>query len=252
MAGLHGNNVAHEALSAEHEVTDNIENLVAGELLRVAEGFLAHDGVTLDHDGVLQAAALDKTFLKEGFDVLVENEGAGVGDFLLVGLGIDLRGVKLGHAAAGADLGAGHAEGLVRHDGDNRAALGFKVNGLANFEDGGVGVLFFDTGFLDAVDERAGGAVSDRWLVSVHFNNGVVDSHADEGGNDVLNGVHFDGTLGQRRGAFDGLHLGNVSVDEGLIVQVNAAEFDAVIDRSGLQRQLDLLSGVERSASDSG
>ena len=113
---------------------------------------------------------------------------------------------------------------------------------------GGADLLLGDAGFLDAFDIGPGRAITDRRLVGVHFDDGIVHSHADEGGDDVLDGVNLDRTLGERRGPLHGLHIGDVSVDERLVVQINAAKFDSMPGRRGFHRQRDLLTGMEGGA----
>ena len=61
--------------------------------------------------------------------------------------------------------------------------------------------------FLMQLDEGPRRAVADRRLVGVHLDERVVDAHAGEGGDDVLDGVDLDRALGEGGGALDGLDL---------------------------------------------
>lgn len=153
MSWLHSDDVSHDAFSAEHEITNDVENLVAGKFLLVTEGLFAHHGIALDHDRVFEAAAFDKSFLEKWLNIFVENEGPGVGDFFFVGLRCHFGGVKLRHAPIGTYLGAGNAEAFVRDDGDERSAFRFQMNRLTHFENTEDGVLLFDARFFDAIDE---------------------------------------------------------------------------------------------------
>jgi len=51
--------VGLEADTGEDDVTDDIENFVADELVLETQGFLADDFITLKDDGRIQRAALD-------------------------------------------------------------------------------------------------------------------------------------------------------------------------------------------------
>lgn len=148
-------------------------------------------------------------------------------------------------AAVFSDVGDGDAELLVGDDGDEGAVAGFKVNGLADFPNFAGDGLFLDAGFFDKLDVGAGGAIADGGLVGVHFDEGIVDAKTDEGGEDVFDGVDADGSLGEGGGAFDGLDFGDAGVDEGLVGEVNAAEFEAVAFGGGFESKGDFFSGVE-------
>ena len=181
VTGLHGDDVAHDAFSAEHEIADDVEDLVTGEFLGVSHRLLAHHRIALHDDSVLEAAAFDEPFLEEGLDVFVEHEGPRVGNLLLIGLGSDLGGKVLGHAPVRPHLGAGDTEALVGDDREDRSPLGFEVNGFADLEDTAVCLLLDDAGFLDAIDEGARRTITDRRLVRIHLDDGVVHPHANEG-----------------------------------------------------------------------
>ena len=105
--------------------------------------------------------------------------------------------------------------------------------------------------FLMQFDEGLRRAVADRRLVGVHLDEGVVDAHAGEGGDDVLDGVHLDRAFGEGGGALDGLDVVDIGVDEGLVGEVDAAELEAVF-RCRLQGQGDLFAGVERGSREGG
>lgn len=252
VAGFDGDDVAHDAAAEEHEVADDVEDFVADEFVREAERFLGHDAVVADDDGVFETAALDEAFFEEPFDVLVEDEGACGGDFLFVDGGGDLGGEVLRVAAVWADLGAGDAEFAVWDDGDETTAGGFDVDGFADFVDRAESVLFLDAGGFDALDVGGGGAVADGRLVGVHFDEGVVDAHACEGGDDMLDGMDLDGAFCESGGAFDHLDLFDAGGDEGLVLEVHATEFDSVAGRGGLHGEGDLGTGVEGGACEGG
>lgn len=245
VAGFDGDDVAGEFAPGEHEVADEVEGFVAGEFVVEAHGLLGHDFFATDDDGVFKRAAFDEAFVEEGLDVFVKGEGACGGDFVFVEFGGDHGGEVLHEAAVFADVGDGDAELLVGDDGDEGAIAGFEMDGLADFPDFSRGGLFFEAGFLDEFDIGARGAIADGRFVGVHLDEGVVDSEANEGGEDMLDGVNADGAFGEGGGAFDGLDFGDAGVDEGFVGEVDAAELEAVAFGSGLQSESDFFSGVE-------
>ena len=117
MAGPHGDDVAHDAASEEHEVADDVENLVPHKFVVETQRMLAEHGVAADDDGALQRAAFDQALLHQRGDVLIKNKSAGRGDFLFVILRGNLGGEKLGRASFRPHVGAGNAEFFVGHDG---------------------------------------------------------------------------------------------------------------------------------------
>jgi hypothetical protein len=64
--------------------------------------------------------------------------------------------------------------------------------------------------------------------------------------------VNIDATFGNRRRTLDLLHFFHQGRDEGLVFQINAAEFESKVLRSRLQRQCHLLSCMKRCAGDGG
>ena len=126
------------------------------------------------------------------------------------------------------------------------------MDGLADFPGFARGVLGNDAGFFDEFDEGFRGAVADGGFVGVHLDDGIVDAESAEGGEDVLDGVNLDGAFGESGGAFDGLDFVDVGIDEGLVGDIDAAEFEAVVFRGGLEGEGDLASGVERGAFEGG
>lgn len=158
----------------------------------------------------------------------------------------------MGEASIGADVGNGDAEGLTGDNGNEGAVAAFEMDGFADFPSFPGGVLSDDAGFLDEFDEWLGRAVSDGGLVGIHFDDGIVHTHAGQGGDDMLDGVYFDGAFCEGGGPFDSLHLFDIGVDEGLVGDVDAAEFEAMVFGGGFEGEGDFLSGVEGGAFKSG
>ena len=137
VARLDGDDVPLDAAPEQGEVADDVEHLVAHELVGEAHRLLAQHAVAAHDDGVFQAAALDEALFHERLDVLVKRERPRRGDFLFVGLGRDFQRAVLREPPAGADLRAGDAERVVGHDGQERAALGLDVQRFAHLENAG-------------------------------------------------------------------------------------------------------------------
>ena len=82
-------------------------------------------------------------------------------------------------------------------------------------------------------------------LGSVHLDDGVVDAHAAERGEHVLDRVELHRVGRDRRLALEvGHHLGD-GADLGLTEKVDAAEDQAGVGGAGLQGQGDLLARVQ-------
>ncbi len=199
-----------------------------------------------------ERAAFDEAFVEQRLHILVVNEGAGGCDLGLVDFRCDLGGEILGEAPLGTDVGHGDAEGFAGDDGDDGAVSHFLVDRLADFPDFARGVLGGDAGLFDQLDEGAGGAVADGRLVRGHFDDGVVDAHAGEGGEHVLDGVDLDAALGEGGGTLDGLHFIRIRVDERLVREIDTAEFETVVFRSGFEGECDFFSSVEGGAFEGG
>ena len=225
---------------------------MAGEFIDEAHGLLAHELLPADDHGVFQAAALDEALFQQGLDVLVEREGAGRGQFLFIRFRRDDRVKVLGDAVFRSHAGDGDAELLGGENGQDGTALGFNGDGLAHFQIAPRHFLFHNAGALDQFHVGSGGTVPDGRFVGVHFNDGVVNAHAREGGKNVFHGVYLDGAFRQAGGALHGLHLLHVRVDEGLVRNIHPAEFNAEVGGGRLQGQGNGLSRMQRGTGQRG
>jgi hypothetical protein len=57
--------------------------------------------------------------------------------------------------------------------------------------------------------------------------------------------MHFDGALSEGGGALHGLDFIDIRIDERLVREIDAAEFETVALGRGSERERDLFSGVE-------
>ena len=244
MAGADGDDVRLEADAGEDDVADDIEDLVADELVLEAQGLLADDLVALEDDRGVERAALDEALLDETFDVLVDRERAGRGDLRLVGLGVDVDREVLRVDAAVVGGSAGDAQ-AVEGQGDDGAAAFVDRDRVREHERLAHGVLFDDAALVDERGEGAGGTVDDGRFGGVELDDRVVHGHAAEGGEDVLDGVQLDGIGRDGRLTLEfGDHLRD-RTDLRLAEKVDAPEDQAGIGRAGLQGQGDVLTGVQ-------
>ena len=114
--GPRGDDVRLERHAEQHDVADDIEDLVAHELVLEAQRLLRDDLVALDDDGAVERAALDLAQLEQLLDVLVDREGARRRDLRHVDLRVDRR-------AKGAACGCrGRRPRCRRSSGRRRAA----------------------------------------------------------------------------------------------------------------------------------
>ena len=68
----------------------------------------------------------------------------------------------------------------------------------------------------------------------------------------MLDRVDLHRAFGQGGRAFDRLDLIDIGIDEGLVGQIDAAEFEAMAIGCGFEGEGDLLSGVERGSFEGG
>ena len=68
----------------------------------------------------------------------------------------------------------------------------------------------------------------------------------------MLDRVHADRAFADGGGALDRFQIVDLRVDRRLVRQILALEFDAVIDRRGMQLERDFFAGVQRGAAEAG
>ena len=109
------------------------------------------------------------------------------------------------------------------------------MHGIAHLEILSRRILFGETGFLDKIDVWLGAAVANRRFVRVHLHDCVVHAHPGESGENMLDRMHAHAAFADCCCALDRLQVLDLRVDYRLVGQIFAFEFDAVIDRRGLQ-----------------
>jgi len=188
VAGFDGGDVTDEGFSEERNVADDVQDLVADELIRIAKRFVGENRIIADDDGILKTAAFDETVGVEIFDFFKETERACVGDFLGPGFRVNFDAEIFGHATAAARTCAGNLELVVREN-RNRGIPRLHFEGFLNFEFLPSFGLRFESGLFDHPDIFAGTAISDRGLVGVQFHNGIVHLTPTERGQYVFDGM---------------------------------------------------------------
>ena len=78
--------MTEEFLTGKHEVTNEIQGLVACEFIVKSHGFFGHNFLATNDDGIFERTTLDQAFIQERFDVFVEGKRARWSDLFLVSL----------------------------------------------------------------------------------------------------------------------------------------------------------------------
>src|SRR4051794_38663156 len=124
VTGLRGADLADDRTADECEIAEQIENLVAHELVAEAE-LAAHDALVVEHDAVIDRAAARETGSAELLNVAHEAERAGGGDLLeeavvieveLERLAADARMVEIDLVLENQAIRRGNADAFVAVD----------------------------------------------------------------------------------------------------------------------------------------
>jgi hypothetical protein len=245
MSGALGNDMAEDVMAGKGEIADEVEDLVAGELVAEAEGAILHAGAGEDDNTGFRSAA-DKAHVAELLFVFAEAERAGGGDFRLISAGS-----QIDHEALAAD-GRGEVD-AVR---DGVAVAGVNADEFSaftdfdGFEDAKIfaaAALRFAANVADGLNEGKRAAVENGKLEVVELDDDVIDAHAEQGREQVLRRGNED-TLAHEAGGVT--HLGDVAADGGDFeaVEVSAAKDYAAAGRGGEKPHVHGRAGVEADA----
>jgi len=243
VAGFAGFNAAKKRETDQGEVADEVEGFVAAEFIGIAEGAVP-DAVFGEDDGVIEGASTDEAHSAEGLDIGFEAEGAGAGENLAEGVGIDEQfdllladeGMRKINVAADAELVGGI---------DADAAAVF--DDLDRFEDFKVAAFAAqaaEAGLIEELEKRLGGTVEDGDFNVVEVDEDIVDAVRVGGGEKMLGGGEQDALLHKAGGIADASDVVAVGLNR-KIVQVYAAENDAGIRGSGEKTKVSVHAGVE-------
>src|SRR5687767_4482292 len=170
MAAALGADEAEKRHPEEREVADDVEYLVADELVGAAQGLLVEHPVGREHDGVVERAAADEVGAPERLDLLGEAEGAGRGNLAGEAFGVErVEAVVL--AADERVPEVDRAVYLAALEGlDRDAALALlDRDAPAHAQGPPRGGLLDHTGALDHLREGVGRAVHDGQFEVVNF-----------------------------------------------------------------------------------
>ena len=234
VAGALGDDAAPDATAGEGEVADEVEDFVANELVGETEGAVENGagmvgGGAGDDDGGVVGYAADEAHVAEHGFVFFEAEGAGGGDEVGVGAGLEV-------AAEGvvAD-GLGKVDGVVDGvavagiDADELVARGRVFADFDGFEDANVlafAALALEAGSEDGGDVGERAAVEDGDLEVVDLDDDVVDAEADEGGQEVFGGLDENALAHEGSGVGDASDVA-AGCGDFEVVEVGATEDDA-------------------------
>ena len=190
MTGARGDNVRLQRHAQQRDVTDDIQNLVAHELILKAQAFLRNDLIALDHDRAIERAAFDLAELEQLLDVLVNRERPRGRDLRHVGIRIDEQRQMLRVNAPIIGRGAGDPEIIRRQRDDGRLTFRHRDGGIQR-EVFAIRGLLHGLPLHDQIDKGFGRTIEDGRLRGVHFNNGVVDAAAAQRTQDVFDRLDF-------------------------------------------------------------
>jgi hypothetical protein len=180
VAGTLSHDAAFDAAAGEGQVADEVQDLVADELIREPQR-RRHGRLAAEDDGAGVGRAADQAHIAEHGLVFLEAEGAGGGDQIDV----------VAHGEVAAEALA--ADGLGKVDGvvDLISGAGIDADKLGAFSDFDLlddlevlsaAALLAEAGFLEGLDVRQGAAVEDGDFEIVDFDDDVVDAETDERG----------------------------------------------------------------------
>ncbi len=249
---LVADDVALDRAADEREVPEQVEDLVAHELVGEAQRRLVHDAGGTDDDGIVHRAAFDQALLAQPLDILPEDEGARGGDLVLEGLRVDVE---------GGVLGAQHRLVVLDREADAKAVVGQgeqldivldQADRLLDLEVAYRRALAHDSGLLDAGDVVRAAAVGRlRGLVAVQFDDDVVEAEAGQGGQHVLHRVDAV-AVARERGVAKLLRHRRREVDvNGKIqrwIQIDAPEDDAGVGRRRVEMHAHGIARVQPDA----
>jgi hypothetical protein len=238
-----GLDAGEEGEADEGQVADEVESFVAAEFVGIAEGTV-HNAVIAKDNGVVEGAAADQAHGTKGLDIGFETEGAGAGENLAKRFGIDehfdllLADERMGKIDVAAD-----AELVGGIDAD-AAAVFDDFDGFQDLKVAAFAAEAAKAGLIEELKERFGGTVENGNFNVVEVDKNVVDAGRIECGEKMFGGGEQDALLHKAGGIADASDIVTVGFD-GEIVEVDAAEDDAGVRRSGEQAELRVDTRVE-------
>jgi hypothetical protein len=252
VAGSLGDDAAPDAVAGKGEVADEVEDLVADELVWKAQGAILNGagesgGGAGEDDGGLVGYSADEAHIAKHGLVFLEAKGAGGGDEVGVGSGFEVAGEGIAADGFGEVDGVVDGVAVAGVEADELVALGGGFLDFDGLEDADVltlAALALEAVGEDGGDVRKGAAVEDRDFEVIDFDDDVVDAEADECGEEVLGGLDEDALAHEGGGVGDARDIAAGGGDLE-VVEVRTAEDDAGAGGRGNEAHGDFGAGVE-------
>ena len=166
--------------AGEIEIADRVEQLVAHELVGVAQAAAVQHPVAADHDGVVERAAARQPGRAQALDIVEQAEGAGPAELGFERVRRRTSCCMSWRRISGLgeiDLEA-HREAVDRAERRRCAAGSPTCDRLQHLDRAPRRVLLDDAGAFDQKDERRGAAVHDRHFGPVELDDRIVDARS--------------------------------------------------------------------------
>src|SRR5580698_6873335 len=175
-----GFDVAEDTLAEQGQIADQVEDLVADELILEAQRRVV-DALAGEYHAVLARSATDEAHVQHRVLLLEEAEGSGGGDLAdVAAVGkLNLEGFATDQRVREVD-GVAHRVAFCRIDPDKLVAL-LQLVRAQDLQVDAFAALLADASLGNHLDERLRTAVEDGYLEVVELDDGIVDAHAYEG-----------------------------------------------------------------------
>ena len=224
VSGAFGDDVAEDVMSGKGEIADEVEDLMADELI-IETQRAVEDALTVEDDGAGFGDAADEAHVAQHLLVFLKAESARRGDLRGVVSCSEVDGETLAANRRGEIDLVGNAVAPARIDADELIAFA-DFDSLADAEVFAAAALCLEADVTEGFDIGERTAVEDGELEVVNFDDDVVDAASDEGRKQVLGGGDEHTLAHQAGGVAD---LGDVAAGgrDFEVVEVGAAEEDS-------------------------
>src|SRR5579871_416170 len=225
MTGAVGNHVASNLLSQQRKIANQIQHLVAYELIAETQGAIL-DSVTGENDAILARCPSDQSHIPHRLLILARSKRASRRDVAQVApvAERDLEGFFPDQRMREVDR-VGDGITIAWVDGDELVSLAH-LHLAANLQILPRSPLLPDSCLENHLDEGLRAAIEDREFKIIEFHDGIVDANPDKRREKMFGGRNKNALLHQAGGVAD---AGDISAD-GLdleSVKVSPAKHDA-------------------------
>jgi len=245
VSGALGYDVAKNVVAGESEVADEVEDLVANELVVKAQRAVG-DALAIQDDGISFGDTADQTHVAQLLFVLLEAEGAGGSDLRAIVAGSEINDKALAADGRGEVDLVGDAVAFAGIDTNELVAI-VDLDSLADTEVFAAAALGLEADVTEGFDVRQGTAVEDGKLEVVELHDDVVDAGSDEGREQVFGGGDKH-ALAHKAGGV--ANLGDIASGGGdlEVVEVGAAKENAAAAGGREQAHVNGRSAVQADA----